>query len=633
MTRRFAAVAPLLLSLLQAGPLAAAAAAQPMVARTPTFAELKAAAMREFFSTGNYDQGGVGEPEQFFQDTAFAGPCRSLAEMRLETARILDRGHFSDGGESARYPRHMYHAGRYLKADGSFGPGGGQALDAVTVLLEVSKGTGFSCRYRVGAFARRDVAGSAKPAALRSLPALRSVVADLFSRLSAKASARVAACAPGSSAVLAALLAGVRSRKSDDAIYAAAARQAATAISLGWEQVRACPLAVEIDIVEDLRGRRLGEAQVSTPTCRAVRTAPEAVAVLCDADFVRELEAAVRHFEVVEPDRFTDAAFMEFGDLTPALIREGNERLRRVAGADGQSAAHIGAHLAAALIQIGAHEIGHLVVGDVGEAVDAGPTLSERQRLVIGMCRQHDAFRRHGIRLDGFDEAAQPGGGIPGMAADLRRRYADTDAVTAGLFAEEEFADAFGVELALGRMFALARSVPAEFLAERHLAVETAFSVALFRWYRELAGFMDRRCGTRRTNLLGQCMMLVSSYDDLRDLFGGQHRAQLLRSEGYAGALMREASPYYDLPEGERTIWARLPDGADPQSPAVRAELDYAADLQRSFLLSRLLDAPVKMAMTTCMVNYLREANGRAPMFGQVYLPVEVEMRSLMEMN
>ena len=380
-----------------------------------------------------------------------------------------------------------------------------------------------------------------------------------------------------------------------------------------------------------------------TTSCTAVIHGLPTPAVICNARFLAEAEVVIRDFEYAGDLLTSDAAMLRYvrsrtGDAND--LRDSVRRTPRPGPNTDQSDSHIGMHLKLALMFLVSHELGHLMDGidlaSFSELAPQGTGLGAVRNAVLKTCRHVDEFNENKFGLPGLEELIVANTDVRKFEANMRQEVALVQAANERRFGAEPRADAAAIDVLNGYLRRRETVSRARADEEQHLLIETLFVLGLTKWYKDLAVFADNTCGVLRTSedLLTCMMQNRDRYVAASQVFGRDHRMILLRSNLTIRGIMGQRADYFRV-ANPHSIW---PDPKRLQAGGQVARLESwrSADLQRFWLLSILMDTPVKFGYAACFTGWwleLDKKRGRPQLFVFTFEGLEMALERLKKLD
>ncbi|MDQ3258828.1 MAG: hypothetical protein M3R15_34005, partial [Acidobacteriota bacterium] len=379
-----------------------------------------------------------------------------------------------------------------------------------------------------------------------------------------------------------------------------------------------------------------------TDSLKAILAPP---AIVVDAAFLLELEAAFRSFDLSE-SLLGSQYLRSDGDLFGLVKRIRHDpagylvRLRNLGRQENKrDRTYVVETMTMVLLFFLSHELGHLLdaVSARNYATFLNPDASLEERVanaVIKLCRHADEFAKYKFDLPGAQQVVEETGEIRQRERELAEQIETLKLNHTKWFGDEVSADKHATEMLTGYLADIARRNP--YLADqyRYVAVKGLFTAALYTWYRDLLVFgekmgMDSVPDSR--TLMLRMTQQRETYIRAASLFGDIHRFTLLRAALATEAIIRSGSDFFDRQDDKKTIWwsreradhaavqgdtrkwwqkifVWRPDQAGADQELLR-DWWLKESLQRYCLLCILMDTAVKMAYMGCATSWMLEVD------------------------
>jgi hypothetical protein len=607
----------------------AVAAAPDPYPGPPPFDELRANALKTFLSSNNFNGSPQAPLTDFYTEAVFDASCRPLADLRTFAETAFAERQFQDAGPDVRYPRETVAVSRFKQGVGKGSP---DSFDVVMMVLEVKKGPGFTCHYHLGAYARREDGGP-RAESLKQSTELASDLKGVFAAVSASVSKSTQSGAVNPEKWVQDRSAWLNANSSIDPQYVVPADAAQRIVATTAQAIQGCCATISLRVIRSgsppipYTTTRLGHTCIAFPDTFEVPT------ILCDENFVRNLNVIIRTFVTMKSGDFTsDRMMVRFHEAAQSSASSVSVAGNTLSSDGAALDAIVAEHLRLALLFIGAHEAGHLqkLDFDVSRSGSASVSEDNTQLLISELCRHYDGMRQDGYHLDVFDSPLKPGAPANAIWMKFQKRSPVVDAAAARLFAAERYADQFSVELLLAYLGNGQESNFKDLARQRSLLVETIYAVSLGIWHQQLYDFEDAKCGKVGLEELSSCFLFSDNgYVGSKDLFDEYHRNILERGVDAMVAIIRERSPWMMMPESDRTFSASEGQLTSFSDVDQVARSRFEAELQQTALLSRLMDMPLKMSAAGCLAGINVAAGTKRPIMGLFFVPVEMEAKSI----
>ncbi len=376
-----------------------------------------------------------------------------------------------------------------------------------------------------------------------------------------------------------------------------------------------------------------------TDSCQAILDGTPVI--ICNSTFLAETEAVIRSFEYPNKYFESDDNLFDLVRFVRASPRMSLQSLRRRAEAgldkkqnvdSREMTDHIILHLKLVMLFFGGHEIEHLLkFQDYRRFTTflAPGTRLEKNivNAVVKMCRQAEEFDELGFGLPGFkqilvdERIRNTEVGFREKVGTLYKNYK--------LFYEQETqADESAARLVLQYLERLENQNRHRALQEQYVLSESLYFLAIYYWYKDFLTFMESGCplGSRNSQQFIICMMTHrDQYVKAASLFGDVHRPILLRAVTLLERVIDQRTNYFRLPAEERTIWVSKEQLQSVEPKKAQEMVWHYGMLQSYFLLSILMDTPVKLSYTGCATGWFKEMDkkrGTPQLFMMEFEPI-----------
>ncbi|KRB99801.1 hypothetical protein ASE11_09010 [Hydrogenophaga sp. Root209] len=604
-----------------------------------TIESLRKSVQREFEGFGQFDESEeLALSDQISEHRAVL-PCRSVAEVIDAIRGVFPTLGLHEFAVSRQYPRNAV----YFRRASS--PEAGR--DIVNFYFLLQKGTGLDCNFTFGAFAKTVI--SRKSEFVKSKDQLfQKLIADIASAISSiesrlkkpRAGAlfepRPATVSETQNKALQLLRdRGHRDNIADKAVERAQAMLKRELVDYGAKNVD-----IDMFVVKMEEPPPAELEKFRTRNCIAVPHDLPRPTIVCNADYIAEIEAVLRFFEdprsgIRSTDglKFLARRFSDDAVRTLSRLRA-NEEFRKLNGQDDE---HVIDHMSMAMLYVLSHEVGHLLSpdSDSNAAIDSVPLDStpSYRAAILRLCKHADYFKSSNFYLDMFDEIViDPTSQQRGFIDKFKAQDKQLES-TERMFREEALADLFATDFSLKYFARLGRNDKESAAYQQYLFLENVEALATYFWYRSYFQFADSVCqGVHNTAQFSACLGLdTANWIAASDVFGRSHRNFLLRAVETFSVFVAERTTFYDIPLADRIV--------APDDEALRAMLEtdrqaavrVISTLQRHFFLRELVDTPLKLAYTGCTIGWAKEVSGNnnAPGMIMNFLSYEEEMERL----
>lgn len=606
-----------------------------------TIESLRKSVQREFERYGQFDESEELALSDQISERKAVLPCRSVAEVIDAIRGVFPTLGLHEFAVSRQYPRNAIYFRRAYSPEA--------ARDIVNFYFLLQKGPGLECNFTFGAFAKTVILRKSERAKSKD-QLFQKLIADIDSAIS---SIEVRLKQPRAGALFEPRLTTVsetqdkalqllRDRRHRDHIADKAVDRAQAMLRRELVDHGAKNVDIDIFVVKMEKPPPAELEQYRTLNCIAVPHDLPRPTIICNADFIAEIEAVLRFFEdprsgirSTEGLKFVARQFSDDAVGTLLSLRA-NEEFRKLSGQDDE---HVIDHMSMAMLFVLSHEIGHLLSPDSASnaAIDNVPLAStpSYRAAILRLCKHADHFKSSNFSLDNFDELViDPTSQQRGFIDKFKAQDKQLES-TERLFREEALADLFATDLSLKYFVKLGQNDKESAGYQQYLFLENVEALATYFWYRNYYQFADSVChGVRNTAQLSACLGLdTANWIAASDVFGPFHRNFLLRAVETFSAFVAERTTFYDIPLEDRIVAVPPDDEALLAMPGAdrQAALRVISTLQRHFFLRELVDTPLKLAYTGCTIGWAKEvrADNNAPLMFMNFLSYEEEMERL----
>jgi hypothetical protein len=578
---------------------------------------LRKSVQRDFLGFGQFDDASELALDDRLAEVVVTQACRAIPEVLAAAREAFPGVSLNEFAVSRQFPRNAVYFRRSSDEE--------KRKDVVNFYFTVEKRTGVDCTFTFGAFARTIIEKSSNTAA-RKTAVFDKLVADVGAAIkqiealltAPRTGALFDASDPPATEAQKSAIELLRSRTHTDRILDAAVKRAVAALRSEFADYQVKRDDFEVLVV--MFGTDVPSAieRYKTPNCIAVPRELPKPTIICNADYLSEVEAVIRFFENAELGIRTTEAFRR---LVKDFSKDGTAMLAKlranktIQSLSGQNDEHVTDHMSMAVLFLLAHEVGHLLssTGN-GELDESGLAAASSYRAaILRLCLHADQFRRANFELDFTDALIDPSSAERSFLARFRAQDKLIEA-TEEKFREELLADLFATDLSLRYFARLSKGDRNAAEMKQYLFLENLEALATYFWYRGYFLFTDVTCGGVLSSVeLSECLgWKPENFVAAADVFGKFHPNIFLRAYDTFGSFLGERTTFYDIPLEQRAI------SIDPDDPAFVALGDKERDkalkvmfvLQRYFLLRELVDTPLKFAYTGCMLGWAKEVRG-----------------------
>lgn len=607
--------------------------------KEPSLEQIRQAAIKAFVGPPSYDETArlTIRDHQLPESVALAS-CRSVKWVKQKAIELFSEAGFEEEAvtQKIQYLEHNLPLVRELSSRP-------RRIDILVFYFNIEKSAGIRCKYHFGVLGRREAVSPRMILKGSEHDRLFRDVRTLIDHLENSLTDPQQMGRPEVQRVQD-VYSYLSSHETKDPILSEAARGVREVIPSIIPSRTTAPDTVDIFVTEFGDDVPLRFRQYKTDNCMAVQMGLRHPSIICNARYLAEAEMAIRAFEDASAFFQEEGNLLKFIELSTARPQEMLLKMRsdkELASRTDQSTQHIGLHLMLALLFFSSHELGHLLEGtdfrSYIDIVSAGNSLDTQVRTaVVKMCRHADQFARYDFGLPGMASVTEASSDIRRVEETFKQEMIDVFAATQRLFQSEEKADAIAIEATLRYLSALDGKDSEAALEQQHLLLETLFVLGIYRWYKDFAHFTEKECGRiENSNMLAICMARSRGrYIAASSIFGEVHRFVLLRTVLTMDAIIEKRMTYFSLPADQQTIWVTKEELEHLSKTEALHVIWRKAALQRYFLLSILMDTPVKFAYTACATGWIMEVDkkrGSPQGLMMLFEPLEVAFQRLLK--
>jgi hypothetical protein len=590
--------------------------------------DLRRSMARDFAGQSGFDDAMELTIGDQLQEITVQQQCRSVAEVLRAVRDIMPQVELSQVGASRQFPRNgLSFVRKYPVSAGK--KDGPTAKDIVLLYFDVHKGQGLQCTFTFGAFARTTMKKGPDDDEKKRDELYNKLISDIGASIleieKALAKPREGSLfrRPGerpppidrADEILNALRSSaIRDDIRDKSLSIAkdAIQQALTLYSSNTD--------FEVIATDFRKISDLAVEPYYTPNCIAVPYDFRTPLIICNTEFLSEMEVVLRYYEHGENLQTTKAitGLIAMLDNDPtAILRKvrADPKLMKLSGEDND---HITDHMSMLLLFLLSHEVGHLMSGaDLATQDESALNKSkDYEASILRLCKQADQFAAHDFHLDGFEAIVEPSSAVRAFVTKFRERDRFID-LTDQKFREEEVADELSGDLTLSYFKLLSKSDRQRSDYLLYLYVENMQSIAIYTWYKSFTMFQQRTCGElRNTESLGTCLGFdPEKFISAADVFGKYHSHVFVRTFSMMSVLIAERTSFYDIPLHDRVVAVTAGELAPYNEQKRRHVSEVLGIVQRFLFMKELVDTPLKLAFTGCMMAWVNEVRSSPPAF------------------